>query len=416
MKIPAEDREILRRLGEEIGAFARFSANAEKAEMWRKLNDLEPVRPLVYIDEIPWHELNVNDELTLGCSMPLARVVEEGMRKKIYRWKHFPADMVVDDFFESPLAIRNSGLGIHEDVDVVKTDENNPIVSRHFNAQIKEPEDIALIQDPVVTLDEEKTEERYEFMNQVFGDIMPIRKTGVKHFWFTPWDDLIRLWGIQEAMMDLVLRPEMVNAFVSRFVEASMGMLDQYEEKNLLSLGFNNRVGSGGMGFTGELPGQTYNPDRVKPHNMWGCSNAQIFSGVSPEMHWEFAVKHDIPWLQRWGMNYYGCCEPLHLKMDIMRKIPNLRKISMSPPVDLHRAAEEIGREYVISRKPNPAILAEKNWRPEQARKEIREALEITKGLNVELILKDISTVKYQPERLWEWESIAMDEVSRFFP
>ncbi len=33
------------------------------------------------------------------------------------------------------------------------------------------------------------------------------------------------------------------------------------------------------------------------PHNMWGCSNAQIFSEVSPQMRWEFAVEHDLRWL-----------------------------------------------------------------------------------------------------------------------
>jgi hypothetical protein len=30
---------------------------------------------------------------------------------------------------------------------------------------------------------------------------------------------------------------------------------------------------------------------------MWGCSNAQIFSEVSPQMHWEFALEHDLRWL-----------------------------------------------------------------------------------------------------------------------
>jgi len=28
-------------------------------------------------------------------------------------------------------------------------------------------------------------------------------------------------------------------------------------------------------------------------------------------------------------------------------------------------------------------------------------------GCPVELILKDISTVRYEPQRLWEWEDIA---------
>ena len=76
---------------------------------------------------------------------------------------------------------------------------------------------------------------------------------------------------------------------------------------------------------------------------MWGCSNAQIFSEVSPKMHWEFALEHDLRWLDRWGLNYYGCCEPLDGKVDLLRRIPNLRKVSVTPWCKTERAVETIG-------------------------------------------------------------------------
>jgi hypothetical protein len=61
--------------------------------------------------------------------------------------------------------------------------------------------------------------------------------------------------------------------------------------------------------------------------------------------------------MKRYGLNYYGCCEPLDRKIDILEKIPNLRKISMSPWVDLERATRNVGREYAVSWKPNPDIF-----------------------------------------------------------
>ena len=191
--------------------------------------------------------------------------------------------------------------------------------------------------------------------------------------------------------------------------------LDQFVEQNLLSLDCTNtRVGSGGYGYTRELPGDDYEPGHVRPHNMWGCSNAQIFSSVSPEMHWDFALAHDMRWLERWGLTYYGCCEPLDGKLDILRRIPNLRKISVSPWCEPERAIGGIGGDYVISHKPNPAILAESRWDPDEARRRIRQFLETTEGAcHVELIMKDISTVRYEPRRLWEWASIAMEEAER---
>ena len=209
--------------------------------------------------------------------------------------------------------------------------------------------------------------------------------------------------------MDLVMRPEMVNAFVDRLVDAWMAELDQFSEMNLLSLDNNNtRVGSGGYGYVSELPGDNFDPNNIKPENMWGCSNAQIFSEVSPDMHWEFALEHDLRWLERWGLTYYGCCEPLHNKIDLLKRVPNLRKISVSPWCDTEKIIKEIGTDYVMSRKPSPAVFAVTNWDPDQAEKEIGDFLETTDGEgHVELIMKDISTVNHKPERLWEWETIA---------
>ncbi|MBN2376236.1 MAG: hypothetical protein JXD22_07540 [Sedimentisphaerales bacterium] len=410
-----KDKDILRRLAGEVAKIASLKVHKEKERLWTKLNRLESERPMVWINEICWNEMNVNDELMLQTEDPWAQDQEDQLRKIIYQWKHLPADMVVSDFLSCPLAIHSTDFGIMEDVDVVKTDDTNDIVSRHFKVQIKEPEDIEKIKMPVITHNEEATEFCYQAMCDVYAGIMPVKKMGQSHIWFTPWDYLIRWWGVEEAMMDLVLRPEMVNAAVSRMVDAWMVELDQFDQMNLLALDNNNtRVGSGGYGYSDELPGENYNSNHVRPHNMWGCSNAQIFSEVSPEMHWEFAIKHDLRWLERFGLTYYGCCEQLDGKMDILRKIPNLRKISISPWCNLDRAIAEVGNDYVISRKPNPAILAETEWDPVRARTDIREILDMAQGnCHIEFIMKDISTVGYHPERLWEWSRIAMDEVEK---
>jgi hypothetical protein len=113
-------------------------------------------------------------------------------------------------------------------------------------------------------------------------------------------------------------------------------------------------------------------------------------------------------------LTYYGCCEPLHQKIDLLRKIPNLRKLSASPRCDSQRVVREVGTDYVLSRKPNPAILAEDDWQPQRARQEMVEFMEVARGCHVELIMKDISTVRYQPQRLWEWAAIAMEVAEEF--
>ncbi len=417
MHISEHDRDILRRLAGELAEIAALPVHREKMELWRRLNDLEPVRPVVWINEIPWHEMNVNDELTLRTEAPWAREFETRLRRTLYQWRHMPCDMVISDYISCPMVIHSTGFGLREDARIATTDAANAIVSHAYRPQIQEPDDVEKIQMPEVTYDAETTEMHYALMSDIFGDIMPVRLEGIKGRWFAPWDLLVTWWGVEQAMMDLVLRPDMVHAAVSRLVDAYLHELEQWEALNLLTRNDDNtRVGSGGYGYTRELPGPDYDPTHVQARNLWGCATAQIFSDVSPAMHWEFALQHEMRWLERWGLTYYGCCEPLDRKIDILRRVPNLRKISVSAWVNVERAVTEIGTDYVMSRKPNPAVLAEDRWRPELARQDLESFLQHARGCHVEIILKDISTVRYEPQRLWQWAEMAMQLAEQYWP
>ena len=409
--LTSQEKDILRRLGDKISKIAALPVHREKKHLWQRMNDLQQERPMVWINEIPWHEMNVNDELTLQTTHPWARDLEQNLRRTVYQWEHLPCDMIVNDYLDCPIVYHTTDFGIVEQVDTVHTDEKNDIYSRHFKIQIKEPEDVEKIKMPEITYMEKATQYSLDAMNDLFSNIIPVRQIGQTHIWYTPWDFLIRWWGIEEAMLDLCLRPEMVHAAYERMVDAWMCELDQFEKQNLLSLDCNNtRIGSGGYGYTNDLPGPRFDPMHIRAHDMWGCSNAQIFSTVSPEMHWEFAVEHDLRWLKRFGLTYYGCCEPLDLKAGILSRIPNLRKVSISPWVDSSLAVEEFGNRYVLSRKPSPAVFI--NWNVDDAKKQLIDFLDIAKRCHVELIMKDISTVGYRPQHLWEWAEMAMRVVN----
>jgi hypothetical protein len=409
------DRSVLRELADKKAQIASLTCQRDTAQLWELLNDLKPKRPMVWINEIPWHEMNVGDELTLRCEGEWAREQELILRQELYQWNHMRGDMVVNPWIECPLAIHSTDFGIIEDTDIAKTDDANDIVSRRFKIQIACLEDLEKIQMPEVIHNEEATSYRYQAFCDVFEGIIPIRKIGQTHIWFTPWDYLIRWMGVENAMMALSEEPDLVHAAVDRMVDAWMIELDQFVEQNLLSLDCSNvRVGSGGYGYTSELPGDDFDPEYIKPHNMWGCSNSQIFSSVSPKMHWEFAIEHDMRWLERWGLNYYGCCEHLHNKIDILKRIPRLRKVSVSPWCDFAKMVDGCGDSIVYSIKPSPAIFVEDDWRPELARKAIRDILDISQGrAAIEFIMKDVSTVCYHPERLWDWAEVVMQEIEQ---
>ncbi|HON73212.1 MAG TPA: hypothetical protein PK512_07755, partial [bacterium] len=381
MGISRKDRFILRSLASRLADIASLPVQKEKAQMWERLNKLEPVKPMVWINEVPWHEMNVDEELTLQCRDEFCRKVEQYLLETLYQWKHLRGDMVIEPKIYCPKVIRDTGFGIKEESDIVRIDSNNPIVSRHFHPQIEDEDDIEKIKDPEVIYDEETTELIYQSMCEIFDRILPVEKRGVPGFWFAPWDDLVTWWGVENLMMDLVERPDFVHKVIDRLVGAHLYRLDQYEKLGLLSL--NNgpvRVGSGGYGYTDELPKPGYDPAHIRSIDLWGCATAQIFVAVSPQMHEEFAVKYEKRWLDRFGLSYYGCCEPLHRKMDMLRRnIHNLRKVSMNYRVNVDEAVEAVGRDYVFSYKPNPAILAEAVWDVDKARAELENVLKKTK-------------------------------------
>jgi hypothetical protein len=382
----------------------------ETAAQWRRLNGLGRGRPLLWITEIPWHELTGEEELALQCHDPFCREVEGSLRTTLYPWEHARGDMVVEPIFYSPLVIQDTGFGIQVEADVIPQHARGGILSRGFHSQVRDEKDLERIQVPEVTCDEEASERNYQTLLGLFGDILPIRKRGIVHTWFAPWDQLVCWWGIEQAMLDLALRPELVHMAMERLVNAHLERLKQWRELGLLSQTSGNyRVGSGGPGITGDLPLTEGVSEGVQPAAQWGCATAQIFSEVSPAMHAEFALRYERRWLEQFGANYYGCCEPLHGKLEHVMELPNLKKISMSPRADIARGAERVERRFVLSHKPNPAIFVSDPWDLERARRELAEALEMTRGCVVEVIMKDISTLRDEPRRLWEWAAMATE-------
>jgi len=401
-RIPSEDKEILRGLGRLIVEIAASPVNEEYAELQRRVNNLEMVKPPVYVYEIPWHEMNVGDELTLRTRHPLCRRYEERLRRLIYKWRHGLGMLVDDPRFSSSLSLEpvveqplqdyiiDTGFGVSVKEDILRVDEKNPVVSHRYHVQIKCEEDIEKIRVPEVFFNEEKAEEEFEMLREVFDGVLPVEKRGVSAFWFAPWDEIVMLTGVKEVLVDMYRRPRYVHRLVEKMVDAWLQRLDKYEKLGLL---------------------------HDSPMALWGVGAAQVFAADSPAMHEEFALKHEKRWYERWGFNYYGCCEPLHHKVEVLRRnIPRLRRISMSPFIDFDKAVGNVGDEFIFAWKPNPAVLAESSWNPEAVRRDMEDKLGKARRFNcvMEIHMKDISTVRYQPQRLWEWARIAASAAEKY--
>ena len=275
----------------------------------------------------------------------------------------------------------------------------------------------------MLILDRDATEREYQRRCEVFDGIMEVRRAGVHGggtgcAFMATWDVFVMLRGVENCLADTVDRPQWVHAWMQKSLACQISTLDQLESLNLLSLYFDNfGVHTGGMAFTDDLPPPDFDGRHVRPKDIWGCAVAQILAAVSPAMHEEFALQYEKQFLRRFGLASYGCCEPLDLKVDILRRnIPNLRRIAMSPFVNVARGAEAVGRDFVFSYRPNPAVLATDKWDLDLARRQLADAMDKARGCCVEIILKDVQTLRNEPRRLSQWTDMAMRLAEEYTP
>jgi hypothetical protein len=421
MKINNKDKKILQELARKKAEIAALPIQQETIALWKALNRLQPVRPMVMIDQQPWHEMDTEEkELELRTEDEFARFLEFDLRRDLYEWKYLRTDRVIEPFVTVPRPIEGMGFGIIRDDDTVTLDLDNDVVGHHYNDQIETEADLEKIKDPLITLDETLDREREETARAIFDGILDVRMQGVGSetrmrgltpLYFSPWDRIVEWRGTENILLDLIDRPEFMHRLVARISDVYHMQLDQLEAQGLLGSRFSTVHCTGA--FADELPSANFNPDKPTAKDNWTFGMAQFFTTVSPGMHQEFEIPYAKKWYERFGLGYYGCCEPLDQKIDIIRELPNVRKISMSSWVDVARGAEAIGRDYVFSRKPSPAFFARDEWCPDEFRKDIEETKRICEGNGcpLEFIFKDISTVRYQPQRLWEMARIAMEVV-----
>ena len=410
--LPVADVDAVREVARHVAEIAAAPAQEETRRLWRALNGLRPERPMVMIDELPWNELSVDEELQLRSTDPFARTIETGLRRTLYAWRQFPVDMVVEPFVVVPKAIKSSGFGVGVEEATLAWEAGNEIVAHEYHDVLATEEDVARLHPPEVWLDEAATATDEARAHELLDGILGVQMQG----WtgsFELWDDIVTWRGAQTVLYDLIDRPEHMHDIARRYTAARLAMLDALEAKGLLGYG-QQRVHCTGA-WTDELPAPGFDPAKPRAKDGWTYGMSQILGSVSKSMFEEFEVPYVRQWHERFGITYYGCCDALHDRVDLVRRIPNVRKISMSAWADVEKGAEAIGRDFVFSRKPNPAFVAMTTFDADTIELDLRRTIEVCEanGCPLEITLKDVSTVRHDPRRISRWAAIADRAIGR---
>ena len=411
LRISKAEQAILRSLACKVAELAARPIEREKAELWTRHNDLEDVRPPIFCDpENGWNEIITQDQIL--CEKPLFRVWEMALRKEIFWGAEMGDDRVIEPFFNVPYNYTDTGWGLSEIK--IGGDDGGSYV---WEAPIGEYEkDFSKLRFPIITVDYGMTHKIVDLAEEILGDILTVRLRGI--WWWTlgmTWD-FIRLRGLNNFMLDMYDNPDWVHQTMKFLSDGTQARLDFLEENSLLALNTEGSyVGSGGFGWTRQLPQEDFNPEHVRTIDMWGFAESQETVGVSPEMVAEFIFPYQKPILERFGLNCYGCCEPIDPRWHIVKNIPRLRRVSTSPWADREKMAEMLGKDYIISLKPSPSPLAEPKMEETSVRESLRKDLLATKGCRLELIMKDNHTLGGNPDNAVRWCQIAREEIEKIY-
>ncbi len=398
---------VLRKLADQWLEIANLPVMKEKTAGWIKLNGLHPDRPMITIDQLPWNELNVDGSLDCVCTDPYWKRVETELRRTLFKYRHFPVDMVLQPYLTVTKQVSGMNyFGVSSDEDISRLDPQNSVVGHYFHDQLETDEAVDALKAADIVYHEKETLACLDEMRTVFDGVIEVRLNGVNPC-NNIWDMISTLRGVENPLYDMMERPEFIHRMMEIFTSGLLWQLDQLEAQGLLghSQEYIHCTGA----FTDELPKPGFDSDHVRACDTWTYGLAQMLSTVSPAMFEEFEVDYAKRWTARFGLVYYGCCDPLDHKMAQVRKLPNVRKVSMSPWTDPDVGAANIGRDYVFSSKPSPALLAMPDFDEaavEASLRKIKAACD-RNGCPLEFILKDVSTVKYDLNRLIRWSEIA---------
>jgi len=412
MKVREKDRQILRDLAAQYMEVCK--RQQESKALWRDFNSLKKVRPPVYC--MVFFATHMEDELAAIVSPyeteKHLHAVEYWFRTRLWA-AGIPDDSMYDPWYTVEAPCRRPATGIWGiEREIVKDPNGKGWRCMPVFEEMDDLKKLVATPHEVVEKDCEAT----RMLRDIFGDILPVHEKRSTMYPIWGGTDLSEaagaLFGLQELLFALYEEPGMVHGLMAFMRDAVIANLKQGEQAGDWSLADQQNYSS--PAFVDDLPDPAPNSYGARLKDLWFFTHAQEFEGVGPDQHEEFLLNYQLPIMELFGLVNYGCCETLDNKIDLLRKIPNLRRILSGPRADLKRTAEQVGRDYCISWRPNPASMVSQGFDPDNVRKQIRQALQDSKGCNVEIVLKELLTVEGDLSRLFKWAEIARQEAENF--
>jgi len=409
-----EEKNRLRELAARYAEIAHSPEMAVKKRQWKALRDLRPERPMILFESLSVSGFLKEGELI--CLSPVLREVEKAMLLAIKHHDEVKDDIVLEKYLQLPWIVNSSDYG----VPLAKHQASNSMAYMP-DFPIRAPEDLSKLKERVFTVDREYTLRLKAIMEDIFGDLLPIR-VGNYDNWFQEFGfslfcgnnspiitlDAFKLMGYENMLLWAYDYPEALRELLEVLMEDRRKFFHWLKEEKIFALNTDNRfAGFAGYGYVSDLP-EADTGESADPSDCWCWVESQETSVVSPTMFKEWYLPYLAEYANYFGLVSYGCCEPVDDRFELIKKaIPNVRTVSVSAWNNLELTAEILGKDVVYCRKPNPAFLSGKNPDWESAKEDIARTWACTKNQPVEFVVRNVYDVNGDVQRLARWVEMA---------
>ncbi len=402
-----KDIKILRELTKRYLEVAEKPIQEERRRLWLDHNSLKHSRIPILVTFGMWNMWcrKVFGDHTMKCKDLFFREQERNLRMLLFH------DKICDDYiFEPWINLKATLLNKPENLwgPEISIPNINGNITHNFeyHAAIRNWEDMKKIKKPHHMVDEVTTSFNFNRLKEAIGDLIEInldRGPIFQTFHADISTHIAFLRGLEQIMLDMHDSPKELHNLAVFLRDGILSAQEEAERKGDWSLTSQENQE---FCYCHELEAPKANSGSRLRKNLWFHTAAQEFTSVSPAMHNEFLLKYQIPIIEKFGLVAYGCCEDLTKKINMLRKIKNLRVIAVAPVANVQICAEQIGQDYVFSWRPNPTNMVSSGFNEDLINQIIRNGLKKAKGCIVHIHLKDIETIEGDLSRLSKWVRI----------
>lgn len=402
MNISQKDRATLRDTAKWMAELAASERNQRLYREWEAYgNTKSPARPMIRI-EINRFEHEILPALQ-KCEGEQARAIETNMLRPIANFTLFEDDTMVPSYYNigNHQFIRPFGLK-------VRRQETAEGVGHHFIPYLHELEaDDHLLGPSEYGMDEAGTVREMEEMQELFGDIIPVKRGG-GCIGSCIMQDLVHIMNMDDLYIAMIDEEERFHAMMERISDDYIAYFKMLEQGGYLRNGAKaQHLNQGTYCFTDELQDGIVG---AKLKDMWLFMDAQETASISPKMYKELVFPYYKKVMDQFGLVSYGCCEPVHPIWDeCLSKVENLRKVSISAWCDEEFMGERLrGTGITYLRKPPATIVGMPGALDEEAAlKCFKKTAQAAKGCKLEVTQREVYQVGGDAKKVHRYIELA---------